>query len=453
MSTRKAAILKDRGDILSEIKKILETDYANKGIRVKNNPLGLSVSEAQRAFDELALDVVIPKFNSAVDVINQNFSSGSQNTETLSNKVNAHDDSIKALNMAVSQNTGKIENIDKNVLYKNNSSPYEPVEDYNPATRKFVTDLVSEAGGGDMLKAVYDTGNKGTDIYSYADSKKAEAVTETKDWSTNTFSNSNLLINTNFKKPVNQRGKTSYVNPYSEYIIDRWRDFTGGTVNITDNGMEIINTIQGGYVQLLQPLEMDFAQGTELALSWKNNRGVFTGTGVVGDKTSDQYFCVAQNTDGVYARCTYAKSTNLFVAEIITTEDITVEWIKLELGSVATPFIPRPYGEELALCQRYYFKESNPQFSPYSMQAIYQAVYANTLNGCVLFPCEMRVTPTIKNIVMRSNVDGTVLHVQTYIAQMNNRGINAIFNIVTDAGDFVAGTWYTLAFEADAELY
>lgn len=43
--------------------KILESDYANKGIRTKNNPLGLSVSEAQRAFDELCLDVVIPKFN------------------------------------------------------------------------------------------------------------------------------------------------------------------------------------------------------------------------------------------------------------------------------------------------------------------------------------------------------------------------------------------------------
>lgn len=43
--------------------KINESDYADKGIRVKNNPLGLSVSEAQRAFDELALDVIIPKFN------------------------------------------------------------------------------------------------------------------------------------------------------------------------------------------------------------------------------------------------------------------------------------------------------------------------------------------------------------------------------------------------------
>lgn len=44
--------------------KINSADYAAKGIRVKDNPMALSVSEAQRAFDELCLDVVIPKFNS-----------------------------------------------------------------------------------------------------------------------------------------------------------------------------------------------------------------------------------------------------------------------------------------------------------------------------------------------------------------------------------------------------
>jgi chromosome segregation ATPase len=45
------------------ITKIKDSDYSNKGIRVKNNPLGLSVSEAQRAFDELSLDVIIPAVN------------------------------------------------------------------------------------------------------------------------------------------------------------------------------------------------------------------------------------------------------------------------------------------------------------------------------------------------------------------------------------------------------
>ncbi|MGN6715299.1 hypothetical protein, partial [Anaerocolumna jejuensis] len=30
------------------------------------------------------------------------------------------------------------------------------------------------------------------------------------------------------------------------------------------------------------------------------------------------------------------------------------EWIKLEVNDHATPFIPRSYGEELAMCKRYY---------------------------------------------------------------------------------------------------
>ena len=51
-------------------KKIEPADYADKGIRVKPNPLGLPVAEAQRAFDELVLDVTIPQFNILVDVLN-----------------------------------------------------------------------------------------------------------------------------------------------------------------------------------------------------------------------------------------------------------------------------------------------------------------------------------------------------------------------------------------------
>ena len=46
---------------------ILPEDYTNKGIRTKSNPLGLQVSEAQRAFDELSLDVIIPAVNKIVE--------------------------------------------------------------------------------------------------------------------------------------------------------------------------------------------------------------------------------------------------------------------------------------------------------------------------------------------------------------------------------------------------
>lgn len=49
---------------------IQPSDYANKGIRVKTNPLGLSAPEAQRAFDELSLDVIIPAINTLIQVLN-----------------------------------------------------------------------------------------------------------------------------------------------------------------------------------------------------------------------------------------------------------------------------------------------------------------------------------------------------------------------------------------------
>ena len=45
---------------------------------------------------------------------------------------------------------------------------------------------------------------------------------------------------------------------------------------------------------------------------------------------------------------------------------------KLEVGSVVTPFIARPYGEELALCQRYfqYIRGSDPSRELHPWQAL-----------------------------------------------------------------------------------
>ena len=77
-------------------------------------------------------------------------------------------------------------------------------------------------------------------------------------------------------------------------------------------------------------------------------------------------------------------ATQLFVSfslcggaatEISTTGSIYIQWMKLELSSVATPLIPRKTGEELALCQRYYQK------------SYAQGVFAGTttLNGMEYF--------------------------------------------------------------------
>ena len=49
-----------------------------------------------------------------------------------------------------------------NVLTKINTAAFTPTGDYQPATKKYVDDIVIEAGGGDMLRTVYDKDKTGT---------------------------------------------------------------------------------------------------------------------------------------------------------------------------------------------------------------------------------------------------------------------------------------------------
>lgn len=63
--------------------------------------------------------------------------------------------------------------------------------------------------------------------------------------------------------------------------------------------------------------------------------------------------------------------------------------VQLEVGSTATPFERRMYGQELALCQRYY------QIG-YTRIAQYTAVVMNMVGWCS-FNTQMRATPTLTN--------------------------------------------------------
>ena len=66
--------------------------------------------------------------------------------------------------------------------------------------------------------------------------------------------------------------------------------------------------------------------------------------------------------------------------------------VQLEVGTVATPFEHRPYGTELALCQRYYFQNEN-QYMYFSARNMDTAMAAT-----IPFPVEMRATPSITKV-------------------------------------------------------
>ena len=69
--------------------------------------------------------------------------------------------------------------------------------------------------------------------------------------------------------------------------------------------------------------------------------------------------------------------------------------VQLEVGSVATPFEHRSYGEELALCQRYTFVlngEKSVNDWPIAIVHWYNSNYAR---GIIYFPVSMRTGPTL----------------------------------------------------------
>jgi len=68
-----------------------------------------------------------------------------------------------------------------------------------------------------------------------------------------------------------------------------------------------------------------------------------------------------------------------------------VTGLQLELGKVATPFEHRSYGEELALCQRYYQASEGTGYN----NGFVLVEYADKFRGRYIFPVTMRADPTV----------------------------------------------------------
>jgi len=96
-------------------------------------------------------------------------------------------------------------------------------------------------------------------------------------------------------------------------------------------------------------------------------------------------------TAGAWATATYLGATGQ--TNIVGTNGATfyITGVQLEKGSVATAFDYRPYGTELALCQRYYYRVSPDIFAPFGVGFNISTTQAYTN---VPFPTVMRITPT-----------------------------------------------------------
>lgn len=206
-------------------------------------------------------------------------------------------------------------------------------------------------------------------------------------------SNSNLLINPNFK--INQRGLSFYtVNESSIYTVDRWS--LGGNGSLQVNKDKIVFTPKDNkWWYFAQKIEQsDTLRGEILTLSALCMCPIGGISNLyLYDYGKAENICVAQiPPDGNWHLITVSGTPSKGYSGDIEfacngTSNFEVKYCKLELGDHATPFIPRLYGEELALCQRYY-ETSYPNDVELTSST-------GTLDRAFWFSVKKRATPTV----------------------------------------------------------
>ena len=130
--------------------------------------------------------------------------------------------------------------------------------------------------------------------------------------------------------------------------------------------------------------------------------------------------------------------------------------VQLEQNTSATPFERRLYGQELALCQRYYFKLLNTSSGNLYVSSICGAYNATRAFGGLSLPVSMRATPTTSFSSARvgstnlSTVDQAVTVFSNQIDAGTNQ--NQVFYEVNVASGLVANTFYVIKLPVSAYL-
>ena len=172
-------------------------------------------------------------------------------------------------------------------------------------------------------------------------------------------SNPNLLDNTNFFNPINQRNQTSYSNADAapKYSIDRWQ-VLGGTFDVSTRTYTSNSTLGPYGNQFRQYIPLgDISIGDTITVSSviNNTKYVFTTTvPQYGDTVTGAPFLLETTWGGFKMITREAEHAALLTMVVNVSQSITVDWIKMEFGNFATPYVPKGYGAELAECLRYF---------------------------------------------------------------------------------------------------
>jgi len=212
------------------------------------------------------------------------------------------------------------------------------------------------------------------------------------------FSNPNLLINPDFK--INQRGSSTYTTTSESpiYTVDRWMLSRGkATVNSDDT---VTVTATGGTTNK----EGYFQQKLENAISgaYTVSMEVVSISGTVRIAIDGEWKTVTSGKN-VFQGVNSSNNFNSVDLQLAVGASITLKYMKLEQGKVATTFVAPNPADELIKCQRFYFKRYY-YYAFYSGTANFTYIFSDTIPG-------MRIKPTV-NFANTSNTGLTRVVVQ-----------------------------------------
>lgn len=240
----------------------------------------------------------------------------------------------------------------------------------------------------------------------------------------NKFSNPNLLINPDFK--INQRGATSYEQ--QGYSVDRWKIWNVTVTPSTSGGITVKNDKYTDTGTFLQYLENATEGDSTLSCYVTSVSGTVT---MVADDNSQVILKQGLNT--VHT----SKSTRAFTIFLNKGTSITLKWVKLEQGKVATAYIVPNPAEELLKCKRYY---------DFSVLHFYGVCNSNgSLNEDLALYRHFRTSPTFStNATYSKNVT-----VSTLALKGSNDGGYYLYVRTPTSGTYELD----LTIKADAEIY
>jgi hypothetical protein len=261
------------------------------------------------------------------------------------------------------------------------------------------------------------------------------------------------------------------------YTADRWERYTGTTTllqrssNVPDiaagfrYSMHITTGSSSGGNEKFRSQQEDtgtlYPQGTQLTIS----AYVKVVSGSISLDLGDSANCTSGVTGGGWVRISGTTTSRNITSypghdfidiAIPDNSDVYITGIQLELGDQATEFEHRSYGEELALCQRYFYPIIT---SASAVQAIGQGVYwtSTVCHVNVQLPTTMRDIPTLtatSGVAFTSYYGGTATNI-TFSSQgvaSTNTHLELTFSGVPQGNVFIRGRYNTSFIFADAEL-